>query len=58
MEDEFPRAFCHEDLIQEQVQKFEDRHSTPVNEEDMREILMGIQADLEDCECDCCMATF
>lgn len=54
--EEFPRAYCHEDEIEEQILAFEERHSTPVNEDDMREIVMGVQADHEDCECDCCAA--
>lgn len=57
MEDEFPRAFCHHEQVEERVMAFEDEHSTPVNDDDMREILMGVQAEFEDCDCECCLAT-
>ncbi len=54
--DEFPRAECHMDEVDEAVQAFEAKYCTPVNAEDLREILMGVHADHEDCECDCCQA--
>lgn len=56
LDDEFPHAACHYDVVEERMLEFEERHSTPVNDEDRREIMMGVEADFEDCECDCCIA--
>lgn len=54
MEDEFPRAFCHEDEMQELIDQWEMKHSTPVGEEELREFAAAVHFDKEDCECSCC----
>lgn len=55
MDDEFPRAFCHEDEMQHLIEQWEAKHSTPVGPEEMREFAAQVHFDKEDCECDCCM---
>lgn len=56
MEDEAPRAFCHEDVVEERVMAYEQKYCTPLNEDEYRELLMGVHADFEECECACCSA--
>ncbi len=57
MDDEYARAFCHQDEVDQRVQAYEQKYCTPLNDEEYREILMGVHADFEDCDCDCCAAT-
>lgn len=54
--DEFPRAFCHEDELQELIEKWEAKHSTPVSDVEMQEFMAQVHFDKEDCECSCCLA--
>lgn len=54
MEDEFPRAFCHEDELQEMIDAWEMKHSTPVSDQEMQEFMAAVHFDKEDCDCDCC----
>ncbi len=54
-EDEFPRAICHMDEVDEKIQAFEQKYSTPLNEEDMRAVWAEVHSDHEDCECSCCL---
>lgn len=54
MEDDFPRAFCHEDEMQEMIDKWEAKHSTPISEQEIQEFMAAVHFDKEDCECDCC----
>lgn len=53
--DEFPRAACHEDELQEMIETWEAKHSTPVGPEELREFAAAIHFDHEDCDCDCCL---
>lgn len=56
MDDEFPRAFCHEDELQQLIEQWEAKHSTPVGEHEMQEFMAQVHFARVDCECDCCMA--
>ncbi len=53
---EYPRAVCHEDELQELIEKWEGKHSTPVGETELAEFAAQVHFDKEDCACDCCMA--
>ncbi len=55
-EDEFPRAYCHMDEVDEKIQAFEQKYSTPLNADDMRAVFAEVHTDHEDCDCDCCLA--
>ncbi len=48
---------CHQDEVDERIQSWEMKHSTPINESEIEEIMAAVHADHEDCECDCCMST-
>jgi hypothetical protein len=54
--DEFPRALCHEDELQEMIDKWEAKHSTPVSDIEMQEFMAAVHYDHEECECSCCLA--
>jgi hypothetical protein len=56
-EDDFPRAFCHMDDVDEKIMAFEQKYCTPLNEDDLRNVYAEVHADHEDCECSGCMAT-
>lgn len=56
MDDDFPRALCHQDDVDERIQAWEMKHSTPINEEEIRDIMASVHVDFEDCDCSCCMA--
>jgi hypothetical protein len=56
MDDEFPRAFCHEDELQVLIETWEAKHSTPVSDIEMQEFAAQVHFDKEECDCDCCMA--
>lgn len=56
MEDEFPRAFCHEDEMEMMIEQWEMKHSTPVSDIELREFAAAVHFDKEDCECACCLA--
>lgn len=55
-EDEFPLALCHVDAVEEKVQAFEQKYSTPLNDDDLRGVYAEVHADHEECECSCCLA--
>ncbi|MGB0652426.1 MAG: hypothetical protein ACPGQL_04425 [Thermoplasmatota archaeon] len=54
--EEFPRAGCHMDDVDEKIQAFEAKYCTPLNDEDMRGVFAEVHSDHEDCPCDCCAA--
>ncbi len=56
MDDEFPRALCHEDELQALIEAWEAKHSTPVGDIEMRDFMAAVHFDHEDCGCHCCMA--
>lgn len=53
--EEFPRAECHQEEMQQLIQEWEAKHSTPAGPEELREFAAAVHFDHEECECDCCM---